>query len=199
METTTTLPPDLQAALTRETHGEAVRWIGQPNPATTFWKATPIWFVGVPWLAFALTIIGMIFLSLLQDAASEQGITTKEYATDAAAFLFTGALAVFGMALLIAPFIARRRARRTVHAITSERLITLTLGRAQVTRSVRPQEVVRLERKEKKHGRGTLTVVTGIPAHSDGGRVEEKEELIGVPEVAAAERHLLNLMREPSR
>lgn len=185
------LPPELTKALKRETQGEIIRWVGRPKPSTTFLKAMPIWIMGIPWSAVTFTIFGAMLLAALSDKPPGHSVDPWELTMMRAGLLFTGVFALIGAGMLGYPFWAAWKARQTVYAITSERLLSLVVGKTVTTRSTWPNMIGQIERKEARDGSGSLSIVTGHKKDSEGDTVIQTEELIGVDNVAAAERQLL--------
>lgn len=193
MNTVNQLPPELNKALRRETQGEIIRWSGRPNPMAAFRATLPIWIMGVPWSAIMFTIMATFVVSVLNGKPPTRTVPVWEYAMAGAVFLFISVFVLIGLAMLLAPFWAWWQARNTIHVITSDRLLTLIAGRKLTTRSIPPHQILRIERQQRKDGSGTLRVTTGFKTDSDGDKIELTEDLIGVPKVAAAERHLVDL------
>lgn len=196
MVTLNHVPRHLAAAAKRETQGEIIRWIGQPSPGTSFSTATPIWLMGVPWSALTFTIFGVLVAAVLSGPPPQRAVPAWEYAAMVAALLFTGAFALLGAGMMLAPFWAAWKAHQTIHVITDKRLVTIAAGRATRIVSVLPREIRSLVRTERTDGGGSLRIVTGYGRDSDGDNVERSETLIGVPEVAKAERLLRELQAQ---
>ncbi|MGQ0673314.1 MAG: hypothetical protein ACT4N2_10625 [Hyphomicrobium sp.] len=187
------LPPLLAAAIKQETRGEVVRWIGRPKARTAFLQTLPIWLMGVPWSALMFTIFGVLVLSVTADVPSTRTIPTGEYIAMGAVLIFAGAFVLVGAGMLLAPFWAAWKARRTAHIITDRRLLTITQGRSITVKSVPPDQLRTFERTERPDGHGSLKIVTGYAKDSDGDRVEQSEHLLGVASVSEAERLLVAL------
>jgi len=184
------LPPRLAAAAKRETRGELVRWIGRPSSAVAFRASLPIWLMGVPWSALMFTIFGVLLAAVFSGKSPTRQIPQWEYFAMGAAILFTGGFVLIGLGMLATPPFAAWKARRTAYVITDKRLLTITTGRRTTIRSVEPHRLLSLQRNEHANGSGTLTIVTGHAKGSDGDRMDLSEQLIGVPDVAKAERLL---------
>lgn len=193
MVTLNQLPRRFAAAAKRETQGEIVRWIGRPSPRTSFSAATPIWLMGVPWSALTFTIFGVLVAAIVSGPPPERAVPNWEYAAMAAALLFTGTFALLGAGMMLAPLWAAWKARQTIHIITDKRLVSISAGRATRVVSVLPREIRSIVRTERTDGSGALKIVTGYERDSDGDNVERSETLIGVPQVAKAERLLREL------
>ncbi|HRD76583.1 MAG TPA: hypothetical protein PK264_11680 [Hyphomicrobiaceae bacterium] len=196
MATTANLPAALKAAVEKETRGEAIRWIGRPRPTSAFAHAAPIWAMGIPWSALTFSIFGVLLLAIFAGKPPKRIIPVWEYWAMGAAVVFAGSFALIGAAMLLSPFHAAWTARRTAHIITDRRLITLTSGRSTSVRSFGPAEVLLIERRQHADGSGTLHVVTGFKRDSDGDKIEQRETLVGVADVAKAEVLLRSLRSE---
>lgn len=183
------LPPPLAAALKHETKGEVIRWAGQPSPGRSALTTLPILLFAIPWTAISGGMFfGVIYSLLVGKAPGEPG-----YIGAGMGIFFLLLLTPFvgiGLAMLSAPVWAWHTARHTVHAVTDKRLLTIVEGRARKVKSVLPEHIVSLERKERRDGSGTLTVVTGYEKDSDGDVVKLKEDIGPVAGVRQVERHL---------
>lgn len=184
------LPAGLASAVRQEVRGERIQWLGQPKPSAAFRSATPVWLMGVPWSALTFTIFGALVLAVFFGKAPVRVIPQWEYAAMGAALIFTGAFALVGLGMLLAPIWAWWKARHTVHVITDKRLATLTTGRSTRIRSVLPHQLLRFERKERADHSGSLRIVTGYAKDSDGDRTEFSEDLVGIPDVSKVEQLL---------
>ena len=93
--------------------------------------------------------------------------------------------------MLWQPVKAVRMARQTVYALTEKRLLRLTGGKARKVDSVLLDQIGPISSRIGKDGYGQLSVQTHSNVDSDGDRITEKFEMLGVPDVARLERLLL--------
>lgn len=182
------LPPDAVSAIKAETRGEIVRWAGRPDAGRAFRSGFAVYFFGIPWSALTFTIFGSLIAAILFGKPPTRSVHNFEYVMMAAAVIFTGAFAAVGVALLLTPFWSGWKAKHTVYVITDKRVITIVTGRTTVVTAITADKILKLERREKRDGSGTLAIVTGYGKDSDGDRVEERIELFGIRDVRAAER-----------
>jgi hypothetical protein len=165
--------------------GERVLWAGRPSALRTFLPSLLVWLFAIPWTAFALGWEAMA----LQAWLSGKGNSGTTQALFGIIFpLFGLPFVLIGLAMMSLPFFAWRWARRTVHVVSDQRLVDITVGRRLKVKSARIGSVVRTERTESKDGRGTLKVVTGSRVDGDGDRMEESHTLYGIDDVRAVER-----------
>lgn len=188
------LPAWLEAAVQRETVGESVRWTGRPGAWRAFAWTSLIWIFGIPWLAFSVfweaTVVGSLLLSKGAPPAGSMGQTMGWVMA-----LFGLPFVLIGLGMLLAPFAAFRTARRTVYALTNKRFITITQGRTRHVKSVLPDLIRSIERKERRDGSGNLRLILGYEKDGDGDTVTKAEDLVAIPEVRKVENMLMDLKR----
>ena len=193
MKTLSQLPARFTDVVARETKGEEIRWFGRPNARLAFLMATPIWIMGIPWTVFclgwtAVPVSTLLYADKARDPLKGWGAWAMGGMT-----LWGLMFVLVGVGMLLTPFAAGWKARRTIHVVTNRRILTIEAGRQIAVRSVWPKDIISLERRERRSGTGTLTVVTGYTTDSDGDRVAEKEILFAVPDVRTAERQIMDL------
>lgn len=113
------------------------------------------------------------------------------------ALLFTGMFVVVGIGAVGAPFWGWWRSRRMAYVITDKRLIRVVWSRASVldVKSFDPGKFEAIERKQKHDGSGTLTVTVASYKDSEGDTMRDVEVLVGVPDVAVADKLLREMMQ----
>jgi hypothetical protein len=189
------VPPELRRSLDASlTTGERVRWAAQPR-ASGMLGAFAIYFFAIPWTAFALFWESMALMPIL--AATDETSAMMKFGFGIVFPLFGVPFVLIGFAMLYAPFGAMRAARRTVHAVTDRRLITIIAGRATKTKSAMIDRIGPIERKAGRDGWGWLKIQTHSKLDSDGDRITEKFEWTGIPDVAAVERLILDAQPRP--
>ena len=109
--------------------------------------------------------------------------------------LFGLPFVVIGFVMLSVPFWGMRKARRTQHAVTSQRLITVSTGRRTEVCSAFLDRIGPIERSEGKDGWGSIKVQTHSRIDSDGDRITERFEMTGIPDVAKVERLIVSAQR----
>ncbi|MDX2158121.1 MAG: hypothetical protein SFW09_16595 [Hyphomicrobiaceae bacterium] len=185
MSTPTSLPRRLRDALAKELPGEPILWTGRPSALRAFLASLPIWLFAIPWTAFSL---GWEYMALGGWLSGKPPPSPTHSIMGIVFPLFGLPFVLIGIGMMLAPFAAWSRARRTVHAVSNHRFLTITVGRRLTVKSHATSSIVRTERIERRDGTGTLKVVTGIRRDSDGDRVEDTEVLIGIPEVRKVDR-----------
>ena len=184
-----TLAPDDRAAMTAAlTPGERIRWAARPN-ASGMWASFGIYVFAIPWTAFALFWESMALIPLF--ASNETTPAVMKYGFGIVFPLFGLPFILIGFGMLAAPFWAMARAGRTIHAVTDRRLLTIVRGRKTEVKSVFLDRIGPVERKSGRDGRGTIKVQTHSRVDSDGDRITEKIEWIGIPDAAGVERLIL--------
>ena len=132
--------------------GEVVLWQGQPLAHQRFRSGFGVWFIGVPWTAFAaFWIIG---------AASSTGLLLALWGLP---FLGLGAL------MLSSPWVARRNARGSVYVVTDRRVLLIEQsvdlrGARTKIKTMRPQLTERLRRD---NGTGDITFEERVTRSDD--------------------------------
>lgn len=193
------LSHDLAAALKSETRGEVIRWAGRPDPSAAFRSTLGILLFAVPWLAISLPISGAMLGAILKGPPATRVVSMFEVAMVWFGFVFSLSFVLIGLGMVAAPFLALRRARRTVFAITDDRILTISANKTRKVTTILPEKILKIERTERGNGSGTLKVVIGHKKDSDGDTIETAESLVGVPRVADAERWVNALIREGRR
>ncbi len=188
------LPGSLAAALKSETRGEVIRWAGRPDTRSGFLASFAIYVVAVPWMAISLPVCGAMLGAILKGPPAHRAVSTAEMAMAYFGFLFTLVFVVIGAGMLLAPFKLLRKARRTAFAVTDRRILTITEDKSRSVTTVLPEKVLKLERKERRDGRGTLKITIGHEKDSDGDTIEKTHDIYGVPRVAEAERLIRELI-----
>lgn len=170
------------------TAGERVLWHGVPDPKYLN-SGFAMWLFAIPWTAFSLGWTGIalaVYLSSFEKAD-------------------TGAVHIWGwiMPLFGTPFIAvggwmlyqpirlRTEAGRTLHALTNRRLLSVTLGKTRISKSVDLAKLGPVTIKERANGWGDVSVETGSSVDSEGDRRTDRFEMTGVPDVARLKQLLM--------
>ena len=113
--------------------------------------------------------------------------------------LFGTPFIAVGFAMLAAPFAPLFGAKRTMFAVTDQRLLRFYLGRRLKTRSVGAGSIGPIERNERSNGSGTLKIVIGSHRDSDGDRQTDHFELGEVADVLSAEAKVRELVDRTRR
>jgi len=189
------LPRGTAEIVKRETRGEIIRWMGRPHAGRAFRAAFGIYVIAVPWCAVTFTVFGALFASALSGKPPPRPIPMWEYWMMGAAVVFAFVFAALGLAMLVSPWWAWRKARSTVHVVTDRRVVTVVGGRETRVEAIPAERIRRLTRTERRDGSGTIRIVTGYGKDSDGDWVEDATVLYEVPSAAAAGRAVEALER----
>ncbi|MEI6641363.1 MAG: hypothetical protein WCL10_04960 [Novosphingobium sp.] len=181
-------PLELDSILRRELMpGERLLWSGRPLPGKLR-AAFAIWFFAIPWTAFALFWEAMAFLPWMASSHTPSGIT---WSFGIIFPLFGLPFIGVGLAMLWMPFKAQRKAAQTIYGLTDRRLLRVSAGRKRDSISVLVSQLGPIEVSADPDGAGNLRVQTGTSRDSDGDRVTERFEVLGVPDVGRLETLLL--------
>lgn len=191
------LPRAANEAITAETQGEVIRWVGRPDPGQSFWRTTPIWLMGIPWLALSGGIFGSFVAAALFGKVRASGAGGWEPVILVVAILFCGAFVLIGFGMIGAPFWVWWKSRRMAYVVTDRRFLRIGWRRGGVeVKSFDPSTFIAIERSERRNGSGTLTITTHLSRDSDGDTSKETEMVIGVKDVRAADKFLRAFMEE---
>ena len=190
-----TLAPDDRAVLTAAlTPGERIRWAARPRPSGML-GSFGIYVFAIPWTAFSLFWESMALLPFF--ASDETTPAVMKYGFGIVFPLFGIPFVLIGFGMLAAPFWAMARAGRTIHAVTDRRLVTIVRGKSTEVKSAFLDRIGPVERKSRADGRGTIRVQTHSRVDSDGDRITEKIEWIGIPDAVGVERLILEAQAPP--
>lgn len=183
------IPPALRQALDREmTAGERILWSAQPR-ANRLWGGFGVWLFAVPWTVFALFWEGM---ALLPWAASSKTPDAITWTFGIFMPLFGLPFIAIGIGMMLTPVRAMRRARNTIYALTSKRLVRLIAGRKSSFHSVFTDRIGPIERREGPDGWGNLRIETHSHVDSEGSRTTDRFEMLGIPDVARLEKLIVD-------
>lgn len=150
---------------------EHIVWSGRPDPIATMLGQYPAALFGLVWTVFSLNG----FVSLAQSGQT------------LGALMLLGFVAI-GVALLMMPVIAYRKASGTAVAITPTRLLML-MDRGRTVRSVQLSAIRQVERVTKWRWT-TLRIPTALISDKDGGQTVDYTSLHGMPDAETAFRLL---------
>lgn len=150
------VPDSLRDFVSREVgRDEEVRWMGQPRPWRYAVGSVPIFLFGIPWTAFAVFWI--------YGAA---GFKVPEFKHGFDFFpLFGVPFVLVGLGMLSSPLWQMRRARRTLYMVTSRRVLIFSGGRTMAVRSIVPEQLSEIQRRERGDGSGDIFFGPSSPLH----------------------------------
>lgn len=172
-----------------------MRWTGRPAAGGSFWRTAPIWLMGIPWTAFSGAMFAALVAAVIAGPPADRVVPTWEFVAVAVAIIFVGAFLLIGLGMVGAPFWVWWKSRRTLFVVTDRRLVRMTLGATREVKSYDLAKIISTDRRAKRDGSGTLMVVTRVYKDSDGDTARDTEMLVGVANVAAADRLIRDGMR----
>jgi hypothetical protein len=180
--------PELDSILRRELlPGERLIWSARPSPPKLR-AAFAIWIFAIPWTAFALFWEAMSFMPWFASTNTPSEI---KWSFGIVFPLFGLPFIAVGFGLLWMPFGVRRKAAQTIYGLTDRRILRVSAGRKRDSASVLYNQMGPIEVSADADGYGTLRIQTGTSRDSDGDKVTERFEVLGVPDVTRLEGLLL--------
>lgn len=167
--------------------GEHILWEAMPDRRRML-SAFGMWLFAIPWTLFSLVWTGIALTMYWSGIGSEDA--NVAYWGWIFPLWGTPFIAV-GLWMMKKPIEILEDAKHTVHALTDQRLITLTIRKGREVKSASVRKLGAIRCKEKSQGWGDLSADTGSHIDSDGDRVTDRFEIIAVPEVAKLHRLLL--------
>ncbi len=162
------------------------------------YAATPDWRFNLPgnigiflfglfWSSIAFTFFGISAASLLglhpmMSDGAPSGLGLQIFI-----FLFSLPFVGIGLVCLAAPFTGAATSRRTVHALTDQRVLNLIAGKATKVESFNLATINFIKRWDGRDGKGTLTIGYGVEKDSDGDPRPLTTAWPGIPDVKRAE------------
>lgn len=189
------LPSDLQRHLNAElAPGEKLLYAARPDWRAEWVKYLAMALFGVGWMSIcgpmALLIWAEAFGIPVTAAGNGMGRAMALFFS-----LFVIPFVLAGFAILAAPLASIRANRHRVHAVTDQRILTLTAGKKPMIESYRLQTINFIKRRDGKDGLGSLSIAYGVEKDSDGDPRPLTQDWPGIPNVKAAER----LIREHAK
>lgn len=177
----------LDAALRAElAAGECIIWSARPDP----WRmvnAMWAWLFGIPWTLFSLVWTGVASTAFISGATSDAPDFSWWFI---AMPVFGLPFVAIGFWMLWQPVAALLDGGHQIHALTSLRLITVTLRGGKRVTSVEIGKLGPIKRKEKADGWGSISIETGSHVDSEGDRITDSFHIAAIPGAAKFE-HLL--------
>ena len=187
------LPATLRARLERELRPrERLVYAGLPSPWRTMLPALPLFVFGLFWTSIS-GFVGVLFAGLLLGYGPSPPPVPLWLAGVAS---IVGMLFVlFGVLVLASPFYRWLKARRTIHAVTDARLLTVVDAPWRAVESVETG-ITSVQRKDIANGAGTLRIGHGTERDAEGDAVEIVSWWRGIPDVERAEDAVRALVRK---
>ncbi len=165
--------------------GEQLKWVGAPEPTRMMIQSLPILVFAIPWTAFALFWMAMA-LSSVSRSPIHSGVSMIFP-------LFGLPFVLIGLCMLSAPVWARRKARRTVYAVTDRRAMIILTGRTRSVRSFGRTSMTERECRERADRSGDLIFYRKISSDGEGGTNSTPVGFFAIPDVRSVERLVINL------
>lgn len=161
--------------------GEALVWVGQPNPRRLMLKGFFLWLFFIPWTAFVLFWM-----------AGAAQFKIPDLREPAAWFMLFGVpFLLVGVAGLSTPAWIYWGARHTVHAITNQRALTVSGLHTFKIKSFEPAQMSNIERVERADGSGDL-ILAETPRGN--GRGTRRDGFFAIADVGGAATELAKLV-----
>lgn len=187
----------IQLALKRELRpGERIIWSGQPI-ARINKSAFGIWLFAIPWTVFSVLWTAAASIPFFSFAGSG---SDNELGAFAIFFpLFGVPFVAVGIGMLSMPFLPLYLARKTIFAITDQRLIRLTLSKRLKSETIPANRIGIIKRDEGRDGAGTAKVATKVGRDSDGDQTLETFDIGEVDNIMMVENAIHELVRRGAR
>ena len=165
--------------------GERMIWSAQPIPKSFQRGSWGLVLFGIPWTAFSIFWVG----------AASFGTWKVGNGWFSLFPLFGLPFVLIGIGMLTSPYWMRKKATRTLYAITDQRAIVLSQGfRGRMTiQSFAPTELQSTSREENNDGSGDIIFTTRTWRDSDGDRRTQRTGFTGVPDVKRVEELIREL------
>jgi hypothetical protein len=182
------LSTELRKALNAELRpSERVLYAAQPNWRAEWGKLLVIFLFGIGWSGIAFSMFGMTVAAVL-------GYIPMHFNGEPASPWIAGLFGLFeipflfiGGACLLAPYLAARKSKVTVHAVTDARLLNVYVGRSHGTESYPLAKINFIKRRDHRDGTGTLKIGYGVEKDSDGDVRPLTTDWPGIPDARRAE------------
>jgi hypothetical protein len=136
--------------------GEKLAWAGRPRASALARRASPGFFIGIPFTAFSLFWVAGAYTATQRDGH------------DVGPFVFFPLFGLIfvavGLFMLLSPLRAMARARSTIYAITDQRLLIIEGGSSRRVTSFTAGDIQQIERTERPDGSGDVVFRREIPA-----------------------------------
>ena len=170
--------------------GETLLWAGQSNPMREMSKTFGVWLFAIPWTAFSA-----IWVKRASGWGGEPNHLHGGESADFVFLLFWVSILLIGLAMVGVPFWTYFQSRRTVYAITNQRVVVIVKGRSRTIESYSSHNLGSIKRTERPDGSGDLTFAQ--KAYVDEGTTIAKDiNFASIPQVKSVETLLRNTFRK---
>ncbi len=175
--------------------GERIVWAGRPDPRRSMLGALPAVLFGLPWTAISGGMMAAALAAALGVADTKGASGWPAFAL----FLFTIPFVLIGLALLGAPYWARREAAHSGVIVTDRRVLQLTEDVGSKVKALSGASLRGAETILHKDGAGTVKALGPIGRDSDGDPKTDDLTLVGVKDPGGAERAIWSLIAASRR
>lgn len=185
------LPDALRQALRAELRpGEHLVWAAQPIPARYLKTGLRTWSFFIPWTLISLALCVVFGAGLWNGEI--RGVDGLVALGVPLMFL------ALGVSFLVQPFQMRKRARGVVHAITTERALTIDSGAPLVTRTYAPAGLVHACCSAGAGDSGDLLLDAAVDSRTPFEPRWYRQGFMGIGEVRHVERLIGHLAQSPA-
>ena len=174
----------LQGELKR---GERILWKSDQKPKISR-LGIGIWLLAIPWTAFALFWTAMAWFMTI---SMSDGMGAMDYAFP----LFGVPFILIGIGMLAKPALQYMAAKRTVFAITNQRVIRLYQGKGIFSESIAGERIGSITRVDHTGGRSTLRFSLIAILDKDGPK-GSRFVMQSIEDGEIAEKHLRVLAKK---
>lgn len=176
--------------------GESLYWSGSANPGRSALTALPAAIFGLPFAGFALFWI-------LQASHATNLMSKNSHNSFVSGFsvfpLFGLPFLLIGLAIIFAPLWVYLKAKSTVYAVTSRRILVISGGKNRDVKSITPADIASVEHIERPDGSGDIVLMTNmLQRRNNNIAVPMKVALCGVPNVKQVAEQVLALHTQAS-
>ncbi len=181
------LPRDLRNVLTSElAPGERVLYAAQPDWRAQWAQHLLVFTFGLGWMSICGPMAIFVWAETLGLRVPSVGAMGKGLAIFFSLLIIP--FVVIGLACLVEPFSSARQSRRRVHAITDQRVMTITHVTSKTLESCKLDAINFVKRRDRKDGSGTLSIGYGVEKDSDGDARPLTMDWPGIPNAKRAEQ-----------
>jgi hypothetical protein len=163
------LPLDLKTALNAElAPGERLLYAGRPDWRAEKGSLLLLFLIGVFWSAISSIFFGLSGGAILGLTEIKSNGAPASFGLTLFLFLFSLVFLAFGLAVMAAPILGIRKSNNTVHAVTDQRLLSVSTDRDRGAESHPLSKINFIKRKDRKDGSGSLLIGYGVERDGDG-------------------------------
>lgn len=191
--------PELEQVIRQElSDGEKLLWAGRPDPAQAARKYIAITVFGCVWTLF-ISVFLVITQKMLHQATGSGGGAGVDQMFRLVFTLGPGLFLLVGLGMIASPAWGYARARRTIYAVTSQRLMIVTTGNTRSVVTFDERDLHQIHRTERADGTGSIVFALESYRDSNGQTATRAHGFWGIPHVKHVEMLIRqNILREKS-